>query len=222
MPARRFCPQGDRARVDRVVDGDTVIVDGERVRLIGIDAPESVKPDSPVECFGPEASAALARLLPAAHPWSSSTTMDRLDPYDRILAYVWLHRPPALVNVELVRDGFATVATYPPNVAHLAALEAAEARPGTLTADCGRCPDRHSAMPPGRTDFNYHGADDRRPRTPFRWLSADEQQAWRGWIAAHILLTRRSTVTSRPTTASRWPTTRSSSGSPRLPTASSG
>ena len=51
---------------------------------------------------------------------------DRLDPYDRVLAYVWLTDPPRLVNVELVRDGFATVATYPPNVAHLDALKEAE------------------------------------------------------------------------------------------------
>src|SRR5215212_5435625 len=56
------------ARLVRVVDGDTVVVDidgqHETVRLIGIDTPETVKPDSPVECFGPEASAFTKHLLP--------------------------------------------------------------------------------------------------------------------------------------------------------------
>lgn len=60
------------AVIERVVDGDTLIVteagQRTRVRLIGIDAPESVKPGSPVECFGPEASKFLKDLLPAQSP----------------------------------------------------------------------------------------------------------------------------------------------------------
>ena len=126
VPAASGLPAGDRARVDRVVDGDTIIVDGERVRLIGIDAPESVKPDSPVECFGPEASAELKQLLPRRTPVLLEYDLDRQDQYGRTLAYVWLTDPPRLLNAELVRDGFATVATYRPNVAHLAELEAAQ------------------------------------------------------------------------------------------------
>lgn len=57
------------AVVQRVVDGDTIIVNlgGEstRVRLLNIDTPESVDPGSAVECLGPEASVYLATLLPA-------------------------------------------------------------------------------------------------------------------------------------------------------------
>lgn len=119
-------PHGDRARVDRVVDGDTVIVGGERVRLIGIDAPESVKPDSPVECYGPEASVALTRLLPRGTPVILEYDIERRDRFDRTLAYVWLADSARLVNTVLVGQGFATVATFPPNVKHLGDLEVAE------------------------------------------------------------------------------------------------
>src|SRR5690606_22839375 len=58
----------DRASVVRIVDGDTLVLDiggeEELVRLLGIDTPETVHPDEPVGCYGPEASAALAQLLP--------------------------------------------------------------------------------------------------------------------------------------------------------------
>lgn len=119
-------PAGERARVERVVDGDTLIVDGRRIRLIGVDAPESVKPNSPVECFGPESSAELARLLPRRTPVLLEWDLERKDRFDRDLAYIWLTEPPRLLNAELVLNGFATEATYRPNVAHLAELRAAE------------------------------------------------------------------------------------------------
>jgi micrococcal nuclease len=109
-----------------VVDGDTVIVDGTRVRLIGIDAPESVQPDSPVECFGPEASKELSQLLPARTPVLLEYDVERVDQYGRTLAYVWLPRTVELVNLDLVRGGFATVYTFPPNVKHEPEFSAAE------------------------------------------------------------------------------------------------
>jgi micrococcal nuclease len=108
-------------RVVRAVDGDTleVAIDGgptETVRLIGVDTPETVKPDTPVQCFGPQASAfehehvegRRVRLLTGVEP---------RDYYGRLLAYVWIGtRPDArFLEAELLRRGLARVLTFHPN-----------------------------------------------------------------------------------------------------------
>lgn len=92
-------------RVVRVVDGDTIILDDDhRVRLIGVNAPESVKPESPVEPFGPEASEFTKRFLSGKQ---ARVTLDqeRLDRFGRYLAYVWVD--DRLLNEELLRAGLA-------------------------------------------------------------------------------------------------------------------
>lgn len=111
------------------MDGDTfeARVGGELldVRLIGIDAPESVSPTEPVECFGPEASAFAERRLdrtPVILEWD----VERVDPFGRALAYLWIEK--RLFNEDIVRKGYATVATYPPNVVHVTRLVEAERR----------------------------------------------------------------------------------------------
>ena len=106
----------DTGRVTRVVDGDTIVVGDERVRLIGIDTPESVKPGTPVECFAREASAEMKRLV-AGRSVRLVLDVDERDPYDRLLAYVYVGK--TFVNAEMVRRGYATVATFPPNVRHV-------------------------------------------------------------------------------------------------------
>jgi len=107
--------------VVRVVDGDTIRValpsGEEAVRYIGVDTPESVKPGSPVECFARRASAFNARLVEGERVRLVADVEAR-DRYDRRLAYVYRARDDLFVNAELVRRGYATVATYPPNVAH--------------------------------------------------------------------------------------------------------
>jgi micrococcal nuclease len=112
---------GDTARVVRVVDGDTIRValpSGEEpVRYIGIDTPESVKPGSPVECFAKKASAFNERLV-AGERVKLVRDVEARDRYGRLLAYVYRARDGLFVNAELVRRGYATVATFPPNVAH--------------------------------------------------------------------------------------------------------
>ena len=105
----------------RVVDGDTirVVQDGreEAVRYIGVDTPETVKPGSPVECYGKAASAANRRLV-EGEPVRLVDDVEARDRYGRRLAYVYRSRDDLFVNAELVRDGYATVLTIPPNVAH--------------------------------------------------------------------------------------------------------
>jgi micrococcal nuclease len=107
----------------RVVDGDTVVVDigGDRetLRLIGIDTPETVKPNSPVECFGPQASAFTKRFLPVGTPLRLERDVEARDDYGRLLVYVYLAADGTFVNLELVRQGYATLLTFPPNVAHV-------------------------------------------------------------------------------------------------------
>ena len=119
------------AEVVRVVDGDTIIVEiagaQERVRLIGIDTPESVDPRSPVDCFGPEASAAAKALLPEGTSVRLVRDIEARDRFDRLLAYVYRVDDGTFVNLALAERGFAEVATFPPNVAHTGDFVAAVA-----------------------------------------------------------------------------------------------
>ena len=105
------------AQVVRIVDGDTIIVriDGrdERVRYIGVDTPESVKPDTPVQCFAERASAFNAKLV-EGKAVRLDQDVDARDRYGRLLAYV--HAGGVFVNAELVRRGYARPLTVPPNV----------------------------------------------------------------------------------------------------------
>jgi micrococcal nuclease len=122
------------AYVSRVVDGDTVEVrlDGaeEDVRYIGVDTPETVKPDTPVQCFGPQASSFNHRLVEGRRV-RLVFGVERRDVYGRLLAYVYLDG--RFVNAELVRRGLARTLTIPPNdrfAGRLKRLEIAAARAG--------------------------------------------------------------------------------------------
>jgi micrococcal nuclease len=128
--------RSDAARVVRVVDGDTVVVRTggreERVRYIGVDTPESVKPGTPVQCFAKAASAANKRLVEGREVRLVRDAEAR-DRYGRTLAYVYRKSDGLFVNAELVRRGYAKPMTIPPNVAHaleLRRLAAAARRQG--------------------------------------------------------------------------------------------
>lgn len=106
------------ALVLRVVDGDTILVRDrgskrtERVRYIGVDTPESVKENTPVQCFGHEASdfnrrlvqGEIVRLVPDREP---------RDRYGRSLAFVYVG--DTFVNAELLKKGYARTIEVPPN-----------------------------------------------------------------------------------------------------------
>ncbi|MEA2349191.1 MAG: micrococcal nuclease [Thermoleophilaceae bacterium] len=101
------------ARVQRVVDGDTVRLAGlGSVRLIGVDTPEVY--GGTVECFGPEASAFAKSLLRRGAEVRYRVGTEARDRYGRLLAYVWL-RDGRLFNRMLVERGYAVTLTIPPN-----------------------------------------------------------------------------------------------------------
>ncbi len=105
--------------VTKVVDGDTFWVDdgsekGKKVRLIGVDTPETLHPQKAPEPYGREASEFTKSLLEGKKV-RLEFDVDSLDRYGRLLAYVYLENG-LFVNAELVRKGYAQVATFPPNV----------------------------------------------------------------------------------------------------------
>lgn len=108
--------------VTRVVDGDTVrvLIEGQdtSVRLIGIDTPETVAPNRPVECAGPEASVYAEQLMSGQEVFLElDATQGAYDNYGRVLAYVWVadSRQDAgavMVNLAQVQAGLAEEYTY--------------------------------------------------------------------------------------------------------------
>jgi len=116
--------------VRRVVDGDTIIVriEGrdERVRLIGVDTPETVDPRRPVGCFGKEASDHTKSLLSDGTAVRLERDAEQRDRYGRLLAYVYRLSDGLFVNDELLRDGYGQLLTIPPNVTHVERFRASQ------------------------------------------------------------------------------------------------
>ena len=125
-----------KAKVERVIDGDTMVVsfvfdDGskylkERVRMLGVDTPETVHPKKPVQYYGKEASDFTKKSLDGKTVWLQ-TDVNPKDRYDRMLAYVWLREPKAkdledekairkhMYNARLLLDGYGQLMTIQPN-----------------------------------------------------------------------------------------------------------
>ena len=129
----------ENARVLRVVDGDTISVsfdDGsiEKVRLIGIDAPESVHPDANLNSrTGDDAASHLRTLLSdSSKVWMLKDVSDT-DRYGRLLRYVWIVQPQgkddvlaaSSLNFAMVADGYADAVEYPPDTRFSKYLESA-------------------------------------------------------------------------------------------------
>jgi len=108
------------ATVTSVVDGDTfdANIQGKeyRVRLIGVDTPETKHPTKPVGCYGPEASRYMTTLLPRGTKVVLRLDKEWKDKYGRMLAYVYVNN--TFVNLKLVEEGFAKPMKFYPNVLH--------------------------------------------------------------------------------------------------------
>lgn len=124
------------AVVVRVVDGDTVIGrlssgPAVRVRLIGVDTPETVKPHAPVACFGRTASGYAKRLLTGLHVRVAYEPGGQLDRFGRQLWDVWLPDGRFLAGL-LVAEGLGRAYPFPPQTRYAPLLRSlqAEARGG--------------------------------------------------------------------------------------------
>jgi micrococcal nuclease len=109
-----------QATVERIVDGDTLEIQlngkKEKLRLIGIDTPETKKPGTPVMYYGKEASDYTKKRL-EKKTVELEWDVDKEDPYNRLLAYVWIEGE--MFNRTLLREGYARIATFPPNVKYV-------------------------------------------------------------------------------------------------------
>ena len=110
------------ATMKRVVDGDTIDIaiggNTERVRLIGINTPETKHPTKGMECFGPEASAYTEQLLPVGTEIRVERDVEARDKYGRLLLYVYIANSNVFVNLDLVLQGYARPMVFEPNTAH--------------------------------------------------------------------------------------------------------
>jgi micrococcal nuclease len=117
------------ATIDRVIDGDTVVVliDGSRetIRLLGIDTPEKAGGPRPAECFGSQASAYATELLPVGTTVHGSRDRETRDQYGRLLAYLHRADDGVFVNLQMVETGHAVPLFFSPNTAARAEFTAA-------------------------------------------------------------------------------------------------
>lgn len=107
---------GPYYKVTRVVDGDTLLINingvDEKVRLIGINTPETVDPRKTVECFGKEASKRMNELANGQNVLlESDDTQGTRDTYGRLLDYVYLE-DGQMLNRKMIAEGYAYEYTY--------------------------------------------------------------------------------------------------------------
>jgi len=112
-----FASLANTAVVQRVIDGDTVVLeDGSKVRLIGIDTPETKDPRKPVQYFGEEATAYTKRMLEGREV-RLEFDQEKTDRYGRTLAYIFIPMPGGndiFFNERIIADGYAFAYTkYP-------------------------------------------------------------------------------------------------------------
>ncbi len=106
-----------KVKVIRVIDGDTIEIEGKiKVRYIGVNTPELHDPKKPIECFGQAALDENKRLVEGKEVYIQKD-ISETDRFKRLLRYVWVG--DMFINDYLVRQGFAQVSTFPPDVKYL-------------------------------------------------------------------------------------------------------
>ena len=109
-------------RILTVIDGDTVDIEingrTERVRLIGVNTPETKHPTKPIECFGPEASAYMTQLLPKGTDVRIERDTEARDRYGRMLLYLYRNSDNLFINLDLISRGYGTPMSIEPNTFH--------------------------------------------------------------------------------------------------------
>ena len=109
-------PQGESDVVERVVDGDTVVLERlGKVRLVGLNTPESVKPGAPVDCYGPESSLAAKNILTGREViLETDPVAGTYDRYKRRLGYLWYRdgQDWKLYNLEAIAAGDGRAYAY--------------------------------------------------------------------------------------------------------------
>lgn len=128
----------EEAQVTDVIDGDTIEIEGgQLIRYIGIDTPETVHPDKPTECYGPEASRKNHELV-SGKTVRLERDIENRDQYGRLLRYVYVD--DLMINMELVKLGYAKAVLFPPNTRYTATFlqleKEAEASRAGLWGEC--------------------------------------------------------------------------------------
>lgn len=114
LKSSTITPNGNAVKIVRVIDGDTIEIEGgEKIRYIGIDAPETVNPRKTQQCFGREATRKNKALVEGKTARLEKDITDR-DKYNRLLRYVWVG--DIFVNLTLVQQGFAYSYSYLPDI----------------------------------------------------------------------------------------------------------
>lgn len=151
-------------KVTAVTDGDTieVLMNGkaEKVRLIGVDTPETVHPTKEVQAYGKEASDYAKVQLNGKMVNLELDVQDR-DRYGRLLAYVWVGE--VMFNEKLVAEGYAQVSTYPPNVKYVDKFVAAQTKARNAKKGLWSLPEsvrQPAPSTPAATTGKYVGSKD--------------------------------------------------------------